>query len=148
MTDGRNNSSWLKATDVLDVARRHEAVIYPVAVGAIEADTAGSRGGNPLPMAMGSDKAWRAGASPTFTTSDSRALLRVIADETGGRPIDAEWNRELGAVFGRILDEYRQRYILSFTPEGVGTADGWHTLDVKVKRRGLDVRSRTRYWAG
>ena len=149
MTDGRNNSSWLKATDVLDVARRHEAVVYPVAVGAIEETTASAdaRGGNPLPMAMGTDKAWRAGVSPTFRTGDARALLQVIADETGGRPIEAEWNRELGSAFRRILDEYRQRYILSFTPEGVSTGDGWHTLDVNVKRRGLVVRSRTRYWS-
>ena len=149
MTDGRNNSSWLKATDVLDVARRHETVVYPVAVGAIdEAPAPSSHGGHPLPLPMGTDKAWRPGVSPAFRTSDSRALLRVIGDETGGRLIEADWNRELGSVFRRILDEYRQRYILSFTPDGVGTGDGWHTLEVRVKRRGLEVRSRTRYWAG
>ena len=34
MTDGRNNSSWLPGTAVIDSARRHETVIYPVFVGA------------------------------------------------------------------------------------------------------------------
>ena len=32
MTDGRNNASWLPANAVIDAARRHETVIYPVAV--------------------------------------------------------------------------------------------------------------------
>jgi VWFA-related protein len=149
MTDGRNNSSWLKGADVIDIARRHGAVVYPVAVGLIDGmkDTARPRGGNPLPVPMSADRAWRAEVNPSFRTNDSLALLRVIADETGGRPIQADWNRELGSVFRRILDEYRQRYILSFTPEGVGTREGWHTLDVRVKRRGATVRSRTRYWS-
>ena len=33
LTDGRNNASWLSARDVIDAARRHEVVIYPVGVG-------------------------------------------------------------------------------------------------------------------
>jgi VWFA-related protein len=128
MTDGRNNSSWLKTADVVDVARRWEAVIYPVAVGA--------------------DRQWVRGVAPDLRTSDSLALLRVIAEDTGGRAIEASWNAGLGAVFRRILAEYRQRYILSFTPEGVSTGDGWHRLEVKVKRRGTRIRARTSYWAG
>jgi hypothetical protein len=30
VTDGRNNASWLQASAVIDTARRHETVIYPV----------------------------------------------------------------------------------------------------------------------
>lgn len=128
MTDGRNNSSWLSGTSVIDSARRHETVIYPVAVGV--------------------DRKWTAGVTPLRRTSDSLALLEVIAEQTGGRAVEAEWNTRLGEVFQQILREYRQRYILTFTPEGVATGDGWHTLDVKVKRRGALVRARTRYWTG
>jgi VWFA-related protein len=150
MTDGRNNSSWLKGEDVIDIARRHEAVVYPVAVGAIDGtqEETRPRGGTFLPTPMGADREWRTTVNPAFRTNDSLALLRVIAEETGGRPILADWNRELGSVFRRILDEYRQRYILSFTPEGVGSGDGWHTLQVRVRQRGVVVRSRTRYWSG
>lgn len=129
MTDGRNNSSWLSGTAVIDTARRHEAVIYPVAVGA-------GRARSTVITPLGR------------SDNDHLALLQVIAEQTGGRQIDAQWNDTLGAVFQQILREYRQRYILTFTPEGVGTADGWHTLEVKVKRRGASVRARTRYWAG
>ncbi|MBK5297390.1 MAG: VWA domain-containing protein [Vicinamibacteria bacterium] len=129
MTDGRNNSSWLPGTSVIDSARRHETVIYPVFVGA---DRGGTTGVTPLRR----------------RDNDNLALLQVIAEQTGGRQIDAQWNSTLGTVFQQILREYRQRYILTFTPEGVQTGDGWHTLQVKVKRRGAMVRARTRYWAG
>ena len=129
MTDGRNNSSWLPGTAVIESARRHETVIYPVLVGADRRSTAGvtplKRSGN-----------------------DNLALLQVIAEQTGGRAVEATWDTRLGEVFGQVLREYRQRYILTFTPEGVGTGDGWHTLDVKVKRRGATVRARSQYWAG
>ena len=126
MTDGGNNASWLQAGAVIDAARRHETAVYPVAV-------------DP-------DRRW---ASRVFRrTSDSLALLQEIADQTGGRQVDAGWDRSLGEVFQTILREYRQRYIISFTPTGVGGGDGWHDLEVRVKRRGAVVRARTRYWAG
>ena len=129
MTDGRNNSSWLSGTAVIDTARRHETVIYPVAVAA-------GRVGTTVVTPLGR------------SDNDHLALLQVIAEQTGGRQIDAQWNDTLGAVFQQILREYRQRYIVTFTPEGVGTGDGWHTLAVKVKRRGATVRARSQYWAG
>jgi Ca-activated chloride channel homolog len=128
MTDGRNNASWLQASAVIDTARRHETVIYPVAV---DIDDESNRA-----------------VSMRLRTSDAVALLTVMADETGGRYVEAEWDRSLGETFQQILREYRQRYILTFSPEGVRTGDGWHALEVKVKRGGALVRARTRYWAG
>lgn len=128
MSDGRNNASWLPATRVLDAARRHETVIYTIGVEI--------------------DAAWNRSVSSRLATGDSAGLLTLMAHETGGRFVEARWDRTLAATFQRILREYRQRYILTFTPEGVQTGDGWHTLDVNVKRRGALVRARTRYWAG
>ncbi len=126
LTDGGNNASWLQAGAVIDAARRHETVVYPVAV-------------DP-------DRRWP--SRVRRRTSDSLALLQEIADQTGGRQVDAGWDRSLGEVFQTILREYRQRYIVSFTPTGVGSGDGWHDLEVRVKRRGAMVRARTRYWSG
>ena len=128
MTDGRNNTSWLQARPVIDTARRHETVIYPVAVDV--------------------DDTWDGGISMRLRTSDAVALLEAMADQTGGRYVEAGWDRSLGERFQQILREYRQRYILTFTPEGVPAGDGWHALEVKVKRPGAQVRARTRYWAG
>ena len=152
MTDGRTNASWLRSADVIDVARRLETAIYPVAIGVesrlspLPAPGPGAGLGPPHPA--GVDREWRGIVNPALRTVDSLALLRLMAEGTGGRHLTAQWDTSLGDVFTGILDEYRQRYVLSFTPEGVASGDGWHTLDVKVKRRGLDVRSRTRYWSG
>jgi hypothetical protein len=43
-----------------------------------------------------------------------------------------------------ILDEFRQRYLLSYRPQGV-TAGGWHDIDVRVRRAGVTVRARPGY---
>jgi hypothetical protein len=94
------------------------------------------------------DDTWDGGISMRLRTSDAVALLEAMADQTGGRYVEAGWDRSLGERFQQILREYRQRYILTFTPEGVPAGDGWHALEVKVKRPGAQVRARTRYWAG
>jgi hypothetical protein len=51
---------------------------------------------------------------------------------------------DLRAAFQRILQEFRSRYILAYTPNGVPSG-GFHRLDVRVKRRGLDVKARPGY---
>ena len=59
--------------------------------------------------------------------------------------MQADWKTDLKKVFSAILKEFRQRYVLAFTPKGVATGNGWHTLEVKVKRPGTTVRARSRY---
>jgi hypothetical protein len=57
--------------------------------------------------------------------------------------------REYGwQVAKGILEEYRQRYVLTFTPEGVGLKDGWHELDVRLRRGPrAAIHARRGYWA-
>jgi len=50
-------------------------------------------------------------------------------------------------VFDSLIREYRQRYILSFTPERVGRADGWHRLQVRLRNRPGKVHARSGYWS-
>jgi hypothetical protein len=45
-----------------------------------------------------------------------------------------------------VLEEFRQRYLVSYTPRGVAK-DGWHRLTVRVKRGGT-VKARPGYLAG
>jgi hypothetical protein len=48
-------------------------------------------------------------------------------------------------VFLGILDEFRQRYLVSYSPRGVA-GDGWHQLEVRIKgRRGVAVKARAGY---
>ncbi len=80
------------------------------------------------------------------TSSPSRtpAMLREIADATGGEVLDGT-SRRLETAFTEILDEFRQRYLLTFSPDRM-SSPGWHKLDVRVKRRGVTVKARSGYF--
>jgi VWFA-related protein len=72
---------------------------------------------------------------------------RDLSAATGGRLLEVESTRDLNATFRGILDEFRQRYLISYSPQGV-TAGGWHRLDVRVKGRSFVVRARPGYLSG
>jgi VWFA-related protein len=78
------------------------------------------------------------GGSPRF--------LRDAADVTGGKVLEVRSNDRLEAAFVQILDEFRQRYLLSYSPTGV-TKPGWHKIEVRVKRRGVTAQARPGYFA-
>ena len=112
-SDGLDTSSWLAAQDVVDVARRSDAVIYAVsAVALARAD-----------------------------------FLRDVVTQTGGRLIELESTRDLSAAFLSVLDEFRQRYLVSYSPTGV-SKDGWHAVQVRVKGRNPSIKARPGYFAG
>jgi VWFA-related protein len=73
-------------------------------------------------------------------------FLRDIAF-TGGSVIDVDSTKNLSAVFLKILDEFRHRYLVSFSPEGV-SGSGWHRLEVKLKSRGATIKARPGYLRG
>jgi VWFA-related protein len=75
------------------------------------------------------------------------SFTRDLSEMTGGRLISIESTRDLSSTFVRILEEFRMRYLISYSPEGVSGA-GWHRLDVRVKSRGLTVKARPGYFAG
>lgn len=75
------------------------------------------------------------------------SFLRDLTDATGGDLIEVSSTTDVGATFVRLLNEYRQRYLLSYTPTGVAR-NGWHRIDVRVKQRNVTVRARPGYLAG
>jgi len=74
-------------------------------------------------------------------------FLRELTDQTGGRLFRIESTRSLSEVFLEVLGEFRQRYLLSFSPAGV-SHEGWHELTVRVKGRSPVVKARPGYLAG
>jgi VWFA-related protein len=75
------------------------------------------------------------------------SFLRDLTDATGGDVIEVGSTTDVGATFLRLLNEYRQRYLLTYTPTGVAR-NGWHRIDVRVKARNVTVRARPGYLAG
>ena len=74
------------------------------------------------------------------------AFLGDLASFTGGRLFEVESTANLEAIFLSVLDEFRRRYLVSYTPRGV-TPAGWHRLAVRVKRNAT-VKARPGYLAG
>jgi VWFA-related protein len=84
-----------------------------------------------------------------YAISTGRAkpeFLRDLTSFTGGRLFEAEKTANLGAIFLDVLQEFRHRYLLSYTPRGVAP-NGWHRLEVRVKRKAT-VKARPGYLAG
>jgi hypothetical protein len=71
-------------------------------------------------------------------------FLSDITDDTGGRLLQIESTKDIRDRFLTILAEFRERYVLSYTPRGV-TRSGWHELDVRIKGRRATVRARPGY---
>ncbi len=91
-------------------------------------------------------------ADPSTTTATARAVeLRgsqeafgTLTAETGGLFIRNA--NDLTAGLARILDDHRGYYLLGYVPDGStfkGANTRFHTLNVRVKRPGLLVRSRS-----
>ncbi len=74
-------------------------------------------------------------------------FLRDVSADTGGRAVEIASPTDLQNTFVSILDEFRQRYVLSFTPRGVSNS-GWHRLQVRVKGRRPTINARQGYTAG
>ena len=81
------------------------------------------------------------------TAGGASPFLRHLSAFTGGSLIQIVSSGDLRSTFLRILDEFRHRYLVSYSPRGV-TTNGWHRLDVRVRHRRAIVKARPGYLAG
>jgi VWFA-related protein len=118
-TDGQDVSSWLTDDALIDTAKRVNTVVYSVTLE-------------------------RPRAAKWDAPQDQ--ILDDLPNLTGGRRLPADHPDRLRDLFAAIIREFRQRYILSYTPQGVDRA-GYHALDVRLtKGRKGDVRARPGYF--
>ena len=72
------------------------------------------------------------------------AFLSRASDTTGGRLLHVAEGGALGKAFVDILEEFRARYLLRYTPRGVQRS-GWHNLSVHIKSRRATILARKGY---
>jgi VWFA-related protein len=72
-------------------------------------------------------------------------FLNRLAQITGGRSWSAQSDRQLEELFGRVLDEMRARYLLTYSPSGPQTP-GWHQIKVTLKGARGDVIAKQGYF--
>ncbi|HET7220744.1 MAG TPA: VWA domain-containing protein [Vicinamibacterales bacterium] len=135
-SDGLDTASWLTAKKVLEASRRTDVVIYPITAR------------RPVASLFSADGRVRLNPAAAQTASASargEKLLDRFAEETGGRVFQATAG-SLRSAFIEILDEFRQRYVLTYTPTGVAQP-GWHSLDVRLRGRSGEIKARRGYFA-
>jgi Ca-activated chloride channel family protein len=97
------------------------------------ADTASWLAGDRVLAEAGRSSLVVYGVTAEGRARDARAWLDGITAATGGRVTDAAGSADIGRVFVDLLNEYRSRYVLTFTPSGVQSGQGWHTLKVRTQ---------------
>ena len=73
-------------------------------------------------------------------------FLKRLSETTGGSLFEVESTGDLTSAFAELLAEFRDRYVLSYSPRGV-SSDGWHSLQVRIKNRRANVAARAGYFA-
>jgi Ca-activated chloride channel family protein len=81
---------------------------------------------------------------PIVTKGAKPEFLEELASLTGGRLYEIDRKDELSSTFKEILDEFRYRSLLTYTPANVAKG-GYHKLDVRVNRPGARIRARPGY---
>lgn len=136
-SDGADRASWLSGERVLDAARRSDAVVYAVTLATSARPTPGYR----LDFHTGLQAPFKAGLAPSVVME---TFLQALADETGGKVVNASGSPKLRETFTTILTEFRSRYLLMYTPTGV-EAGGWHPIEVRLKGGRANVSARRGY---
>jgi len=134
LSDGIDSHSVLDGEDVLDYARRSQAMVYWIRL---------LKGGESADIENGPNmaSAWR-------TPADFRRQamsLRELVKQSGGRIIPARSTDEIEPVFIDILRELREQYALGYYPTEQRNDGSWRRIKVKVDQSGVKVRTHEGY---
>jgi VWFA-related protein len=86
-----------------------------------------------------------AGTNSARDAGPASLALPILATQTGGRVLTA--SHDLTADLGSCIRDADSYYAVSFEAMPATTSHGFHRIEVKVKRPGLDVRTMTTYYA-
>jgi VWFA-related protein len=135
-TDGADTYSWLREDQIVSLVSRSNAVVYAI--------TREEKA--PLPD-LGTTRAQERFRQNRRERMRRTRVLLDVTRESGGRLIETDSPDRLQEIFLEILAEMKTRYILTYSPPAP-VRDGWHELEVKVKRKGVDVQARRGYYYG
>lgn len=77
----------------------------------------------------------------------SAAVLRTFAEKSGGRFVATPGGPALREAFASIAEELGHQYTIAYRPPDLARDGRWRTLEVKVSREELKVRTRKGYRA-
>ena len=129
LSDGSDNHSAVTGEQIRQVAGRTRSSIYWVR---LRPETAL---GEPRTV-------WR---DRRDAVREESALVKAVRS-TGGKIFTLDGLSEVEKAFRVILAELREEYALGYYPHDDGDDDRWREVQVEVRRRGLDVRTRDGYF--
>ncbi len=141
LSDGFDNRSWLELDEVLEAAKRVEAVVYCVRV---QPRIRSVPNASPRRYASSSWIELQPRNLARTVPPGTRRFLELLAEESGGRVLRADTDVDVRPSLMQVLEEFRRRYVLTFVPEGVERA-GWHPIEVTVKGKAAKVTARRGY---
>ncbi|OLD24871.1 MAG: hypothetical protein AUJ04_08585 [Acidobacteria bacterium 13_1_40CM_3_55_6] len=75
------------------------------------------------------------------------AIMRNLADKTGGRYISTPGGQQLRDAFAAIAEELGHQYTLAYRPLNRERNGKWRAIDVRLSRDGVTLRTRKGYRA-
>ncbi len=127
LTDGADTSSWMRDAQIEAVMGRSRVVVHAVHLESRPPDTPTSRNIGP-PVA-----------------SQGGPGMRRAVNASGGRVWSASSDRELRRLFLEVLQELRDRYLVTYVPPEP-VVPGWHAVEVRLNDARGDVTARPGYW--
>lgn len=79
--------------------------------------------------------------------AQTAAMLKHFAEKTGGRFVATPGGPALRDAFSGIAEELSNQYTIAYRPSKLNRDGKWHTLEVKVSKPDLVVRTRKGYRA-
>lgn len=119
LSDGGENGSDASLDDVIDAAQRAETLIYAILF---------TDGG--------------------FGSAEGRNIMQRLAKDTGGSYFEVSKKLGIDQVYALIEEDLRSQYSLGFVSDRPAKGAEFRRLQLTVKRPGLMIHSRDRYWAG
>lgn len=167
ITNGIDTMSTLDASAVRDIARQSNATLHIAQVDMAEELQYGNldhvnywdsrrerermqiRGRDSSMREQPTHRFWQAHYDPPITRTpldDRFAVLHEAARVTGGELHQPGlFERNASDVFDNVFKDFRQNYLLRYTPKGVAR-QGWHDLTVTIPSQpGFAVHARTGY---
>jgi Ca-activated chloride channel family protein len=79
-----------------------------------------------------------------------RKFSRLVdyAHDSGGEVYFAAKRETLEELYSRISEEARNQYTIAYVPQGTDRSAEVHSVEVRVKREGLTIKTRDRYYSG
>jgi VWFA-related protein len=74
--------------------------------------------------------------------------LSQYAHATGGDVFYAAQRESLEELYSRVTEEARNEYTLAYVPRETDRGKEYHDIEVRVKREGLTILTRNRYYTG